>query len=116
MTINQQIEEIVSHIINSQKNIDDWEEYEENIIRNFELVNFQKIIENYKPCEFQTIYISNYNMSGILYKNIVLNDNLFIELFKNSRYPKKECNFTGNDVWNLIEKCVNILVKKQTYK
>ena len=34
----------------------------------------------------------------ILYKNIVLNDNLFIQLFKNSRYPRKECNFTENNV------------------
>jgi hypothetical protein len=52
-------------------------------------------------------------MAEILYKNIILNDNLFIELFKNGRYPRKEFNFTGNDIWGLVEKCVHILVKKQ---
>ena len=46
-------------------------------------------------------------------KNIILNDNLFIELFKNGRYPRKECDFTGNDIWGLVEKCVHILVEKQ---
>ena len=53
-------------------------------------------------------------MSGILYENIVLNDNLFIDLLKNgSKYPRKECEFTRSDVWALIEQCVQILVAKQ---
>jgi hypothetical protein len=115
MSINQQLEEIISHIIYSLKNIDIWEEYEEYIIKNFELLNFQKIIENYKPCTFRNIYISVYNLSGILHKNIILNENLFVEKYKNSvfRCPKKECDFTENDLWELISKCSKILVKKQ---
>jgi hypothetical protein len=53
-------------------------------------------------------------MSGILYENIVLNDNLFIDLMENgSKYPRKEYEFTSNDVWALIEQCVQILVQKQ---
>jgi hypothetical protein len=43
-------------------------------------------------------------MAEVLYKNIVLNDNLFVELFKNGYYPRKECDFTGNDIWVLVEK------------
>ena len=40
----------------------------------------------------------------------------FFELFKNGRYPRKDCDFTDNDVWNLIEECANILVQKQIDK
>lgn len=43
-------------------------------------------------------------MAEVLYKNIVLNDNLFVELFKNGYYPRKECDFTGNDILGLVEK------------
>jgi hypothetical protein len=115
MSINQKLEKVISHIIYSQKNIDIWEEYEENLIRNFELVNFKKIIKNYKPCTFRNLYISVYDLSGILQKNIILNDNLFVEKYENSvfRCPKKECDFTENDFWELITKCSQILVKKQ---
>ena len=100
MSANLSIEEFIAHLIFTERNIDDWEEYETNIIRNFNSVN-------YKTC------ISKDRMAEILYKNIVLNDNLFIELFKNVRYPRKECDFTGNDIWGLVEKCVHILVEKQ---
>ena len=100
MSANLSIEEVISHLIFTEKNIDVWEEYETNIIRNFNLIN-------YKTC------ISKDRMAEILYKNIILNDNLFIELFKNGRYPRKEFDFTGNDIWGLVEKCVHILVKKQ---
>ena len=43
-------------------------------------------------------------MAEVLYKNIVLNDNLFVKLHKNYRYPRKEFDFTGNDSWGLVEK------------
>ena len=100
MSENLSIEEIISHLIFTEKNIDVWEEYETNIIRNFNSINYG-------------LYVSKDRMAEILYKNIILNDNLFIELFKNGRYPRKEFNFTGNDIWGLVEKCVHILVKKQ---
>ena len=67
-----------------------------NIIRNFNSINFQNIIENYKPFPFRKLYISRFDMAEILYKNIILNNNLFIELYKDGRYPRKECDFTGN--------------------
>ena len=109
----KQIEEIIAHLIMTQQNIDVWEEYHTNIILNFNLIDFRKVIKNYKPCVFSKLYISNYNMAGILYKNIQQNDNLFVELFKGGRYPRQECDFTGNDTWELIEECVHILVQKQ---
>ena len=103
MSANLSIEEIISHLIFTERNIDVWEEYETNIIRNFKSINYRS-------------YVSKDRMAEILYKNIVLNDNLFIELFKNGRYPRKECDFTGNDIWGLVEKCVHILVEKQITK
>ncbi len=68
------------------------EEYETNIIRNF------KSIINYKP------YLSKDRMAEILYKNIVLNDNLFFEIFKKGYYSRKKCDFTGNNILVLVEK------------
>jgi hypothetical protein len=109
----KRIEEIVAHLIMTQQNIDDWDEYQTNVIRSFNSVDFQKVIENYEPCVFRKLYISNYDMSGILYKNIQQNDNIFVELFKGGRYPRQECDFTETDTWALIEECVHILVKKQ---
>ena len=103
MSENLTIEEIIAHLIFTERNIDVWEEYETNIIRNFKSLNYRS-------------YVSKDRMAEILYKNIVLNDNLFIELFKNGYYPRKECDFTGNDIWGLVEKCVHILVEKQITK
>jgi len=113
MSENLTIEEIIAHLVMTQKNIDIWEEYETNIILNFNLIDFKKIIKNYKPCGFHTLYVSKDRMCDILYKNIVLNDKLFVELHKNGRYPREECDFTGNDIWELIGLCMHILVKKQ---
>lgn len=110
----KRIEEIIVHLIMTQQNIDDWEEYQTNVIRNFNSVDFRKVIENYKPCPFRKLYVSNDRMAEILYKNIQQNNNLFVELFKDGRYPREECDFTGNDTWALIGECVHILVQKQT--
>ena len=68
-----------------------------NIIRNFNSINFRKVIENYEPCVFLKLHVSKDRIAEILYKNIQLNDNLFVELFKCGRYPRQECEFTGND-------------------
>ncbi len=103
MSANLSIEEIISHLIFTERNIDDWEEYETNIIRNFKSINYRS-------------YVSKDRMAEILYKNIILNDNLFIELYKDGRYPRKECDFNGNDIWGLVAKCVHILVEKQITK
>jgi hypothetical protein len=100
MSANLSIEEFIAHLIFTERNIDVWEEYETNIIRNFNSVN-------YKPC------VSKDRMAELLYKNIILNDKLFVELFKDGRYPREECDFTGNDIWGLVEKCVHILVERK---
>ena len=91
MSANLSIEEIIAHLIFTERNIDVWEEYETNIIRNFKSINYRSSV-------------SKDRMAEILYKNIVLNDNLFVELFKNGYYPRKECDFTGNDIWVLVKK------------
>lgn len=109
----KQIEEIIAHLIMTQQNIDDWDEYQTNIIRSFNSVDFRKVIENYEPCAFRKLYVSKDRMAGILYNNIQQNDNLFVELFKGGRYPRQECDFTETDTWALIEECVHIFVKKQ---
>ena len=87
MSENLTIEEIITHLIFTERNIDVWEEYETNIIRNFKSINYRS-------------YISKDRMAEILYKNIVLNNKLFVELFKNGHYPRQECDFTGNDIWD----------------
>ena len=110
----KRIEEIIGHLIMTEQKIDVWEEYETNIIRNFNSINFQIVIENYEPCVFRKLYISNYDMAGILYKNIQQNNNLFVELFKGGWYPRQECEFTETDMWALIKQCIHILVQKQT--
>ena len=104
MSENLTIEEFITHLIFTERNIDVWEEYETNIIRNFKSIN-------YKQYGFYKSYVSKDRMAEILYKNIVLNDKLFVELFKNGHYPRQEYDFTGNDIWGLVEKCMNILVK-----
>ena len=109
MSANLSIEEIIAHLIFTERNIDVWEEYETNIIRNFNSIN-------YKQCGFYKSYVSKDRMAEILYKNIVLNDKLFVELHKNGRYPREEFNFTGNDIWELVEKCVHILNLKNISK
>lgn len=110
----KRIEEIIVHLIMTQQNIDDWDEYQTNIIRSFNSVDFRKVIENYEPCAFSKLYVSKDRMAEILYNNIQQNDNLFVELFKGGRYPRQECDFTGTDTWALIEECVHIFVNKQT--
>ena len=109
----KRIEEIISHLIMTQQNIDDWDEYQSNIILNFNLIDFRKVIENYEPCVFSKLHVSKGRMAEILYENIQQNDNLFVELFKGGRYPRQGCDFNGTDTWALIESCVHILVKKQ---
>ncbi len=109
----KRIEEIIAHLILTQQNIDDWDEYQTNIILNFNLIDFQKVIENYEPCSFSKLHVSKDRMAKILYDNIQQNDNLFVELFEGGQYPRRECDFTGTDTWALIEECVHILVKKQ---
>ena len=110
----KRIEEIIAHLIMTEQNIDVWEEYQTNVIRNFNSINFCKVIENYESCVFSKFYVSKDRMAEILYKNIQQNDNLFVELFKGGRYPRQECDFTETDTWALIEECVHIFVKKQT--
>ena len=39
----KRIEEIIAHLIMTEQNIDVWEEYQTNVIRNFNSINFCKV-------------------------------------------------------------------------
>jgi hypothetical protein len=115
MSVNLDIEEIIKNSIYSAQNTNTWNEYKMNILKNLNAIDLVNKIENYKPCE-KYLYVSKARLIDIIYKNIILNDKLFIELFRNGYYPRQEYNFTGNDIWNLVDECMKIMVIKQHYK
>ncbi len=115
MAINLTIEGIIQDCIFRARNEDNWNDYKMSVIKNIHGINLEEKIENYKPYG-RYLYVSRPRMIDILYQNIILNNNIFEELFKGGIYPKKEKNITGNDVWGLVELCMIILVEKQQLK
>ena len=55
-------------------------------------------------------------MRELLYKSIVLNDNIFSEVGYNNYQPKEQYEIKDKDIYGFIEECVKILVKKQQGK
>jgi hypothetical protein len=55
-------------------------------------------------------------MRKILYNSIVLNNNIFIEVGYNSYSIKEQYDIKQRDVYNFIEECIKILVRKQQLK
>jgi hypothetical protein len=55
-------------------------------------------------------------MRKILYNSIVLNNNIFIEVGYGSYSIKEQYDIKQQDVYNFIEECIKILVKKQQLK
>jgi hypothetical protein len=115
MTVNLTIEGIIQDCVFRARNNDIWNNYKINIITNIKEIDLQNKIENYKPCT-RYLYVSRPRMIDILYKNIVLNNNIFEEWFRNGIYPRKQYNITGNDIWGIVEECMIILVEKQQLK
>ncbi len=115
MSVKLDIKKIIQNSIYSANNTNTWNEYRMNILKNLDAIDLENKIENYTPCE-RYLYVSKPQLIDIIYKNIILNDKLFIELFRNGYYPRQEYNFTGNDIWNLVDECMKIMVKKQQYK
>jgi len=116
MALNLIIEGIIHDCIFRERYNDKWNDYKTKIIRNIEEIDFQKKIENYKPCCNKYLYVSRQRMIDILYKDIVSNNKIFEEIFCNGYYPKKGYDITGNDIWGLVEICMNILTDKQKLK
>lgn len=78
-------------------------------------IDFQEKITNYESCG-KSLHVSRPRMRTLLYMSIVLNKKLFEEIGYNKYFSKEGHDICDNDVWELIEECVNILVKKQKCK
>ena len=115
MALNLTIEGIIQDCIFRARNEDNWNDYKMVIMINIYFIDLEKKIENYKPCG-RYLYVSRPRMIDILYQNIILNNNIFQELFKGGIYPRKEQNITGNDVWEFVGVCMMMLVDKQQLK
>jgi len=115
MSFNLKIERIIQHNIFTERNIIDWDEYKNNILNNFNNIIFTEQIENYIPCD-KSLYITRPIMRKILYDSIVLNTKIFMEVGYNSYQPKEQYDIKHGNIYDFIEKCVKILVKKQQLK
>jgi hypothetical protein len=91
----------------------DWNEYKNNIINNFNKINFTEKIENYiSPCG-RSLHSSRPKMRSLMYNSIVLNNKIFEEVGYDSYKPKEQFNITHKNIYDFIEECIKILVKKQ---
>jgi len=67
------------------------------------------------PCD-RSLHISRPRMRVVLYKSIVLNNNLFEEVGHNTYQPKEPDQINNQDIYGFIEELVKIIVKKQQGK
>jgi hypothetical protein len=116
MTFNLKIEVIIQHNIFTERNIIDWNEYKNNIINNFNNIDFNEKIENYEPPTGRLLHVSRPKMREILHNSIVFNKKIFKEVGYEEYRPREQYNFTFYDICDFIEECVKILVKKQQLK
>lgn len=86
-------------------------------MNNLNNINFNEKIENY-VLSGKLLYVTRPRprMRKILYNSIVLNNNIFIEVGYNSYSVKEPYDIKQRDVYNFIEECIKILVKKQKLK
>ena len=121
MSFNLKVEGIIGSVIFTERNIIDWNEYKTNILNNLNNINFNEKIENYissgkTKAECKSLYVTKKRMRKILYDSIVLNNNIFIEVGYNSYSVKEQYDIKQKDVYNFIEDCIKILVRKQQLK
>jgi len=114
MSFNLKVEGIIWSVILKERNIIDWNEYKINILNNINNIDFTKKIENYVSSG--KLYVTRPKMRKILYDSIVLNNNIFVEVGYNSYSVKEQYDIKKLDVYNFIEDCVKILVRKQQLK
>jgi len=115
MSFNLKVEGIVGSVIFRERNITDWNEYKINILNNLNNINFNEKIENYISSG-KSLHVTKIRMIKILYNSIVLNNNIFIEVGYGSYSIKEQYDIKQRDVYNFIEECIKILVKKQKLK
>jgi len=115
MSFNLKVEGIIVSVIFTERNIIDWNEYKINILNNLNNINFNEKIENYISSG-KSLHVRKIRMRKILYNSIVLNNNIFIEVGYGSYSIKEQYDIKQRDVYNFIEECIKILVKKQKLK
>jgi len=115
MSFNLKVEGIIVSVIFTERNIIDWNEYKINILNNLNNINFNEKIENYISSG-TSLHVTKIRMRKILYNSIVLNNNIFIEVGYGSYSIKEQYDTKQRDVYNFIEECIKILVKKQKLK
>ena len=115
MSFNLKVEGIIVSVIFTERNIIDWNEYKINILNNLNNINFNEKIENYISYG-KSLHVTKIRMRKILYNSIVLNNNIFIEVKYGSYSIKEQYDIKQQDVYNFIEECIKILVKKQKLK
>ena len=116
MSFNLKVEGIIQHNIFTEINIMDWDEYKNNLINNFNNINFTENIENYAPPFGRSLYLSRPKMRELLHSSIVFNKKIFKEVGYEEYQPREQFNITFYDICDFIEECVKILVKKQQLK
>ena len=84
-------------------------------MNNLNNINFNEKIENYISSG-KSLHVTKIRMRKILYNSIVLNNNIFIEVGYGSYSIKEQYDIKQRDVYNFIEECIKILVKKQKLK
>ena len=108
------IEGIILHEIFKEGNICEWKEYKENIISNFNNINYMESIPNYIPCQ-RKLYLTRPKIRMILYSILQKNKNIFNEVGY-EKYESKKEKIRFKDISIFVEECVKILVKKQQGK
>jgi len=113
MNYYSKIEDAIFNNIFSERDADDWKQYKDNVIRNFNNINFAESIENYIPCK-RKLYITRPRMREILHVRLTqLNHNIFQEVNYDTYAPRQEYDIFFRDICDFIEECVKILSRKQ---
>jgi len=115
MAVYLQIEGIIFHIIFIERNLMDWDEYKMNIIQKLNTIDLKNKIENYIPCG-KMLHLSRPKMRTILYKSIMSNNRIFLEVGYDNYQVREQYNITRQNINDFIEQCIKILVKKQQCK
>jgi hypothetical protein len=116
MNYYSKIEDAIFNNIFSERDVVDWKQYKDNVILNFNNINFTESIENYIPCQ-RKLYITRPKMREILHCRLTqLNDNIFQEVNYDTYAPRQEYDICFKDICDFIEECVKILSRNQQGK
>jgi len=115
MSTNLKIEGIIGHSIFTARHNISWDDYKNDIICNLREIDFYDKIENYTSCG-RSLHVTRPRMRTLLYNSIVLNNNIFYEVGYNSYKAKEQYVIKHHDIYDFIEECIKVLVKKQQEK